>query len=165
MRQASRINGPCKNHMYGPCIVCGVRADGPDGLCALHYTNGPEYVASQGWSANDPGIVYLAEWPNFVKVGIGIDQRRADLWVKHGAVLYAVVDMGSRANALSVETPMKYVFLPRIGERAFMSEEVAPRYLKARTGWTECWVIDSLYLDAVRGEFDRLTRPAWGDPL
>jgi hypothetical protein len=144
--------------MYGTCSVCSRGAQGPHGLCGLHYAKGPEYVASQGWSADDPGVVYLAEWPIFLKVGIGIDPQRAELWARHGAELYAVQDMGTRANALHVETAMKN-FLYRIGVRAFESGDVAPRYLQAHTGWTECFRVDSLDREAVRGEFDRLTHP------
>lgn len=117
---------------------------------------GPDYVATQGWKASDPGVVYLVGWHNVVKVGIGIDRRRVDLWVKYGAELYAVYDVLTREDALYVEQGMKN-FMSRIGKPAFETAAVAPRYLTEHAGWTECWRVDDLKLDAVRGQFDRLT--------
>jgi hypothetical protein len=117
---------------------------------------GPDYVASQGWKASDPGIVYLVGWHDVVKVGIGIDQRRVDLWVKYDAELYAMYDVLTRENALYVERSMKN-FMARIGKPAFETAAVAPRYLTEHAGWTECWRVDEVHRDAVRGEFDRLT--------
>jgi hypothetical protein len=109
--------------------------------------------------------VYLVEWEGGVmKVGIGIDQRRHAEWIRNGAILYAVVDMVTKKRAEDlVEIPMK-VFMSRIGSRAYESADVAPRFLQAKAGYTECFQIDDLDRHAVRGEFDRLARPAWGDP-